>query len=204
MTKNMFVYVTENGTFYDRTDTRNLRLFPNKKYKLEVGTVEFTMVDSKLVVTRYTEENKEIFKREITQSGLYLISALFIQPLPKSSKELRTLFNRLKDSLGKPCFKIEAKPNLRSEFTIKLHTWLDKGFKYRFLISVKDQNVSADQMREITELVVEASKLNLRAFLEYHNAFNNTGVVVTINRSFLDEFNDYMKEAQKTVVAHQV
>jgi len=193
MDKNLFVFVTSNGSLFNRTNGKNSRIFPQENIALEAGTVMFTKdFTGKLMVKRYNDTGKEVYTKDISEPGMYMISEIFVQPLIRSSKEVRNLYNRLKTSLGQPKFKIEVKPKLRQPFKITMHTWLDKGFKYRFIINTKEENISLEMVDEIYNLVDRASRVNLRMLLSYYGAFNDTGVMVTINETFFDELNELL------------
>lgn len=202
MEKNLFVYVTKGGSFYDRTNGKNVRLFNGKKIQLADGSVEFKKdTEGKLFVSRFAESGREIYTKEISEPGMYLVSGVFTQALVNSPKEVRNLYNRLKATLGKPKFKIESNPRLRKPFVVKMHTWLDKGFNYRFIITTKDSNVPTEMIEEIHELVTKASKLDLRRLLEYYGAFNNNGVVATIDESFFETVGVIAQSFRETAPA---
>jgi hypothetical protein len=198
MEKNLFVYVTRGGSFYDRTNGKNLRLFPGKRIQLEEGTVEFNISDRKLTVTRYSSSNSVVYTKDITEQGMYLVSSVFAQPLVKSEKDVRNLYNRLKTTIGKPKFKLETNPKLRRPYTIKLHTWLDKTFNYRFTITTKDSNIPLTMVEEIYDLINKASKLDMKFILSYYGAFNNNEVVVTINENFFASINEITASLRET------
>jgi hypothetical protein len=201
METNLFVFVTRGGSFYDRTNGKNKRLFPSDTVTMETGIVSFGKTNGKLYVFRYNESGKELYRKDITEPGMYIVSALFAQPLVKSPKEVRNLYNRLKTSLGKPNFKIEVNEKLRQPFKIKMHTWLDKGFHYRFIISTKDENVPLSMVEEIYELVNRSSKLDLKMLLKYYGAFNDTGTYFTINEEFFETVKVISNAYRETATA---
>lgn len=201
MEKNLFVYVTSNGSFWDRTNGKNKRLFPNDTIQMESGVISFGKKNGSIYVFRYNQSGKEMYSKDITAPGMYIVSAMFAQPLVKSPKEVRNLYNRLKGALGKPNFKIEVNEKLRKPYSIKMHTWLDKGFHYRFIISTKEENIPLDMVEEIYELVNRASKVNLKHLLNYMGAFNNNGVMVTINEDFFETVKVITEAYRETAVA---
>lgn len=201
MEKNLFVYVTNSGTFWDRTNGKNKRLFPNDTVQMESGVIKFGKTNDSIYVFRYNKDGKEMYRKDISTPGMYIVSAMFAQPLVKSPKEVRNLYNRLKGALGKPNFKIEVNEKLRQPYSIKMHTWLDKGFHYRFIISTKEQNVSLNMVEEIYELVNRASKINLKQLLTYMGAFNNNGVMVTVNEEFFETVKVISASFRETAAA---
>jgi molybdopterin converting factor small subunit len=186
MGENLFISVTENGAVYNRTNAKNKRLYLGESYKLNDGDVVFIREDDKIFVRRSTEKGQEVYTKEITEPGMYLVSSIFVQPMPKTPKEVRKLYNRLKETIGKPHFKIDVNEKARAPFKIRLHTWLDKGFNYRFIITVKESVVSPKMAEQIYNLINRTSELDLRSLIQYYNAFDKNGLVVTVNEEFLD------------------
>lgn len=200
MDKNLFVFVTKNGVVYDRTNGKNKRMMFNERYPMMVGEVEFISENEQIFVRRFGGDGKEIFCKKITETGMHLISSIFVQALPKSPKEVRNLYNRLKISIGKPHFKIETNEKIRVPYKVKLHTWIDMKFNYRFIITVKESDISLDTVNEIYSLVERASKLNLKALLEYYNAFDTNDLIVTLNEEFLQQA-EYILSSEKHIAS---
>jgi hypothetical protein len=157
-----------------------------------------------VIVERKTKQGKVNYRKALDAIGMYLISAMFIQELPKSPKEVRNLYNRLKGSIGAPYFKIDTVEKLTKPFNIRLHTWIDKGFNYRFLIKVRDTEVSLETVNEIYNLIDQASKLDLQYLLSYYKAFDTNGLTVTINEEFLGMAKDLISkkvvESKKEII----
>lgn len=204
MDKNLFVFVTESGTFFDRTNGKNKRLFPNESINLETGVLYIGKSSTGgLYVISHNNDGNQIYKKDISNPGLYMITTLFVQPMVKSVKEVRNLYNRLKTSLGKPNFRIEVNPKLRQSYKVRMDTWLDKGFHYRFFITTKEENVSLTMVEEIYELVNRASKLDLKMLLTQYGAFNKNGISVTINEEFFETMKVVMAGYKETATALQ-
>lgn len=196
----MFVYVTKDLVIYDRTNGKNLRLSYDTDYQMGVGSLKFKHLDGRVFVERFSSTGKQVYVKDITESGMYLVSAVFVQPLPKSPKEVRNLYNRLKTSIGKPHFKIDTDDNLSAPFKIKLHTWLDKGFNYRFIIKVKETTVTTAMVTEIFNLIDRMTKIDLQVLLQYYKAFDKNGVVVKIDDEFI-QMATRIEESVKAEVA---
>lgn len=185
----MFVFVTKNGIPYDRTNGKNRRLSFDVDYSISNGVVKFIQENGRTLVKGMNLKGKVFYTKDITQSGMYLISLLFSQQLPNTPKELRRLYHRLKELIGKPHFKIDVDENIRTPYKLKLHTWVDaKGLNYRFLIRIKSAEISSTSAKEIFEMIDRVTKFNLKLILQHYRAFDENGIVVTIDEEALEIF----------------
>lgn len=195
----MFVFVTKNGRVYNRTLGKNEALQYDTPYKIGLGNVIFTREDGKVFVTRMNASNITSFKKDITTSSMYVISALFVQKLASTPKQAKALYNRLKTTIGTPKFTIRVKESMRMNYKIKLKTWMDDGFNYKFVINVKDADMKFTIINEIYSIIDRVSKLDLPVVLKHFGALESNELMVDVNGEFLQlasEIERVMKRKQ--------
>jgi hypothetical protein len=182
----MFINVSKSGGVFNRTQGLNRRITYGEAVPLGDCYLIFSRNEEGTFVQCLGVGNgQERYRAHLKPPAMYVVTPLYTQEMSKSPKEVRNLYNRLKASIGKPFFKIEANEKIRKPYMVKLHTWIDKEFKYEFTIRVKESQVSLSTVDEIYQLVDRASKLDLRTLLTYYNAFNENGMVVTVDEEFL-------------------
>lgn len=181
----MFVFVTKNGRVYNRTLGKNEALQYDTQYKIGLGHVVFTREDGNVFVTRTNASGITSFKKDISKSSMYVISALFVQEMASTPKQAKALYNRLKTTIGTPKFKINVKESMRTNYKIKLKTWNDNGFNYKFVINVKDSNLKFTVINEIYTMIDRVSKLDLPTVLKHFGAMESNGLMVEVNGEFL-------------------
>jgi hypothetical protein len=203
MKNTLFVFVTKDGIPYDRTNGKNRRLSFDVEYPISNnGVVKFVQEEERIIVQGMNINGKLFYSKDITESGMYLISLLFAQKLPNAPKELRRLYRRLKELIGKPHFKIDVDENISTPYKLRLHTWVDtKGFNYRFLIKIKSAEVTFKSAREIFELIERVSKFNLKLILQHYRAFDENGIVVGIDEETIEIFEIIQSQGGKLSIS---
>jgi len=190
MNKNtMFVCVASNGQVFDRTGGKNVVLAREVRYSLGNGTIEISQDDDGVLkVRRYTAKDSIGYVKTLERNSAYLITPLFVQMMPRASKDTRSLFNGLKELFGtQPVFKVDEDFNLNVSFDIRLELITSRSglLTHRFLIRVNPDIMCTKQVEEILGMVGEIAKLDLKIlFNEYRNPQGAT--ILRINQSFVE------------------
>jgi hypothetical protein len=196
MEKNMFVFITKNGVVYNRTNGKNSRLYFGQQYELMSGQVQFVNENNVVSVIRTASNGRVLYQRVLENTGTYMVSALFVQQLPKSQKEVKNLYNRLKNTIGKPKFKIDVKSKMKEAYKIKLHTWIDKGFNYRFIVTIRDENMPIETVNEIYDNIKRTADLDLTGVIRYYYANHRNNMLLTVNEEFF-KFVRFIEEEER-------
>lgn len=184
---NLFVQVTNTGSVWDKTFGANRRIPWDSKYTLGNNIITFRPKGKLTQVDSINESGDVVYTHDLTEQGMYLIAASFIQKLPTTVKEVRVLYNRLSHQIGKPQFKIVPTDSLEVPFSIKIHAFTQKGvFVYKFVIKVNERVLNNSHINEIFELIKQTSKLNLKSIMDHYQTFQeNHGAILEINDDFI-------------------
>lgn len=195
----LFINVTSKLYVYDRTGGRNEKIIYNKPHTIDDNMVQFIRLNNDTVlVNRFTKEGKLLFSKEIKEPGNYVISKIHLQKLPKLSKEVCSLYNKLK-TIYKCRFKIDVDNTIEEPYLIRLKTWVEYGrIRSRFSIKVRDDAPSQEVISEVFDLMEKSSKINLRAVIAYyHTGTSVDSLFITINEEFIDMAVEIEKQYSK-------
>ncbi|ERI07183.1 hypothetical protein [Aneurinibacillus aneurinilyticus] len=195
----LFINVTPKLYVYDRTGGRNEKIIYNKPHTIDDNMVQFIRLNNDTVlVNRFTKEGKLLFSKEIKEPGNYVISKIHLQKLPKLSKEVCSLYNKLK-TIYKCRFKIDVDNTIEEPYLIRLKTWVEYGrIRSRFSIKVRDDAPSQEVISEVFDLMEKSSKINLRAVIAYyHTGTSVDSLFITINEEFIDMAVEIEKQYSK-------
>ena len=189
MTKpnNMFIFVTNNGSVFDRTGGKNVRMFPNQRYLTGKGSIEFVKEDGKILIRRFSCENKLSYIKDITTPGMYIVTPLFTQGMAKTSKEVRILYNKLRSVFSKPLFKIIEEKNLDQPFKIRLSLRIEKGIsETKFDIFVNPDELSPNIIDDVFHLMEKALNVNFHIVLRNFHYQNQSAIKMFIDEEFIN------------------
>lgn len=198
---NLIIFVTQRGTVFNRTGGRNDHIQYGMKYSLGTGGyVVFSQENQKTVVTRYTVNNTEGYRVTIKDTGLLIVTNVFVQPLPKTAKEVRLLYNKVKEIFGKINFKIEEIEELTVPYRISL-TIKNKFGKYEpwFTIRVNPNKLTLEAIEEAEKLFTQVAELDLRLIEEFILIQNQAETYFTLNQSFIRDMQELQTRRNQKV-----
>lgn len=181
----MFVAVTSAGFLFNRTDGVNNSIVFGKPYYLSGDKLIFDRNGNKgFSVSRYDAEDNLILNKSFSDPGSYMIAKVFIQKLPNISREVRTLYNTIRDIIDKAHFKIKVDNEIESDYTIKLHSWVENGrFGYRYSIKFAQEKPSMELIEEVYGIMVRAAKIDVRSVLSHHGS---VGMSADVTDNFIE------------------
>jgi hypothetical protein len=185
---NLFIFVTKGGAVFDRTNGKNERIIFGKEYNATNGLLKFSSSsDKKVSVTRNSYAGKFAYTKELLETGLYIVTPLFVQPLPRTSKDVRILYNRVKNLLGKPKFKIIENQEFIKPVEIQFNAKNEEGvLETRFSIKINPELLRSEHIEEICNTIQNAAALDLHILLRNFNLENNREVILIINDEFIE------------------
>lgn len=192
MNKNtLYVFLTRNGALFDRTSGKNERIMFNKEYQALNGFLIFTKeTDGKVKIKRVSEERKPGYDKVLTEPGMYVLNPLYVQPLPKTSREVRILYNKIKDILSKPRFKIDEDDNFDDPLKIQFVARNEGGvIETKYLIRVNPDMLSTDDISIAVKIIERAEKVvehDFRNFIGDKLIGNNEEIKIRIDDEYLD------------------
>jgi len=189
MKNNMFIFLTKSGSVFNRTNGKNERLYFDKEYNAVNGILIFSRErgNSKVTVTRKSLSGNFVYKKELSQSGMYIITPLFVQPLIRTTKDVRILYNKIKKLLSKPKVKIIDKREFEDPVKIQFIIRNESGvLETRFDVKVNPELFNGDYIDETSELIDKAAKLDLDILVKNFNITNNKEIILTINKDFIE------------------
>lgn len=158
---NLFIFVTKKGAIYDRTAGKNVRLKFNHRYPLVNGSVEIIYSEGKTTLRRYSLNDNLGYEKELVEPGMYIVTPVFSQLLPKTAKEVRILYNRVKNVINGAKFKIEEKDDLEEPYMIRLLLKRERGMiNATFYVDINPYTISIVDIDEIVTLIENTAELN--------------------------------------------
>lgn len=182
----LFIFVTQSGSAYDRSNGKNERIVFGKAYGGTLGEFNFIKKENKTIEVSFSDNSGSLkYKKEISEPGMYCITSLFIQALPGASKEVRVLYNRMKRLSGSPRFKLMEDINFDEPVNIQFHAKNDGGvLETRFILKVNPNLLSQGHVERAIAEIEDFFKLDVDAILENFRLDNNREVTFTINEEF--------------------
>lgn len=202
--KNLIVFVSKGGLVYNRTSGRNDQIQFGVLYSLGIGGhVVFSQEDKQVVVRRYNVHGGEGYKIALATAGMYIITHVYVQPLPKTAKEIRILYNNIKRVFGKANFRVEEKDDLNVPFRIGVHLTNIRGnLESRFVIWIKPNTLTEEVIKEATEIFDEASRVDFSILLSSVPLDNQESLYFTVNKQLFNHIAE-LNDRNELAVARQ-
>lgn len=185
---NLFIFVTRNGAIFDRTNGKNERIIFGRVYNALNGSVSFVKDDNEsIVLTRSSSSGKIAYKKELSKAGMYVVTPMFVQPLPQTSKEVRIMYNKIKNLLGSPKFKIIEDSTFDEPLKIQFNIKNDEGvLESRFIIKINTDKVCYNDIEKACDLVQRSSALDVQILIRNFQVLNQREIIFTINDEFIE------------------
>ncbi|CAG7644922.1 hypothetical protein PAESOLCIP111_04846 [Paenibacillus solanacearum] len=192
----MIIKVMQSGKVIDRTEGKDEYIQVGMKYSLGIGGyVVFSYENQQIVVTRYTLRNTEGYRVSIKEAGLYIVTNVFIQPLPRTAKNIRMLYNKIKETLGQMIFKIDEDQELTVPYHISLVIKKNLGrYETRFIVKANPNDLTYEAIDEVQELLAQVSKLDFSVIPELVSVENQSEVSLLVNQTFIQDMQNIQRK----------
>lgn len=185
----LYIFLTQNGALFDRTNGKNERIMFGKEYVVANCKIVFSKDDDgKVEVKHFNAGGTKV--TEMTTSGLYVVAPLFVLPFPKKSKVVRNLYNKIKDILSKPRFEIIEEETFDDPFKIQFVARSEGNIiETKYIIRVNPDMVCNDDVSAVAKIIEGAEKAvehDFRSFFGDKMIGNNEAVTITIDDEYLD------------------
>ena len=179
---NVYLFVTRSGQVYDRTFGKNKRLCFDAKYTLKPhGSIMLTKDGDKIILSRLDKYNNIVYNKILTESGMYVSTKLYCDPVTKTSKYTSTAYNYAKAALVNN-YEFSTGEYDRP-FVVKLKLWTELTIKHKFFIEINENSFNAHSLSDFISTLESLTSVDIAKLVKYYNAHSMTFI---INDAFFD------------------
>ena len=160
---------------------------PGVKYRVVGGYVTISSTSKgTITVRRYSQDDVLEYEKELVESGMYVITASFVQRLPRSAKVIRILHNRLRDNLKKAQYQIIEQKEIKKPYYMQLFSKHERGvLDTTIVVRVNPETLSISDIDEIVSIVEEFNKIEIREVIHHFRPDVEEGLMVELNSEFI-------------------
>lgn len=160
-----------------------------KKYRVVQGTVMLSVTtQGTILVKRFSQDDILEYEKELVEPGMYVVTPVFTQLLPETAKQIRALYNRLRDNLKNAQFRILEDDTAEKPYYMQLFAKQDHMMlKLEVIVRANPKLLSLVDIDEIEEIAQELSTIDLESIVYYHDAELHNGLILPLDKSFIHD-----------------